>query len=474
MSKYTSYLLIILIILISSISIIAQEDTLGTDGVGDPYYPQLGNGGYDVLHYQINLAADMKNESITATVLIQAQSTQLLDQFNLDFAGFEIKSLLLNGQETTYDRQAPELIIHPAESIPAETEFELEITYHGKPEPPADAAFEFAGGWYFYDSGAFVSSEPNGAAYWYPVNDHPSDKATYDFSITVAEPWVVATNGTLQEVIENEDDTRTFNWSSNDSIASYLVTVNIGDFALVEDLDNPSSVPIRNYFPADQEQTGIDTFRKQPKMIETFSELFGDYPFDVYGAVVLNENIGFALETQTLSLFGDNILNGSPDNEVVIAHELAHQWFGNSVSLTSWQEIWLNEGFATYASALWLEAEYGAPVMMSVMNNWRDLITDTDFMKTAPKIGDPGTEDLFHRAIYFRGAWTLHALRLRVGDEAFFNILRQYNEKYRYSNATIQDFIDLSIEVSGKNLQPLFNIWLYTRDFPIIPELMGQ
>ena len=200
-------------------------------------------------------------------------------------------------------------------------------------------------------------------------------------------------------------------------------------------------------------------------MIAVFSDLFGPYPFEAYGVVVANVELGFALETQTLSLFGRDIL--SPFNfgtraEEVIAHELSHQWFGDSVTPARWQDIWLNEGFATYAEALWIEHEEGEEAFENYMRTLYAVISQPQF--TAGAISMPGVPppgDLFNTSVYLRGGWTLHALRLEVGDDAFFEILRSYYDRFKYSNVTTQDFVNVAEEVSGQNLDNLFNRWLY-------------
>jgi aminopeptidase N len=447
--------------------------TPGDDNIGDDFYEGLGNGGYDALHYDIDLDVVVIANYVDGITTMQAQATQDLSAFNVDFAGFLIDKVLLDGEPVDYDRDGRELTITPEEAIAEGTEFELTITYAGIPEQPDGSLF--SGGWTPYQRGIFVASEPAGAAQWYPVNDHPLDKATYAIHVTVPEPYVVASNGTLQEVIEN-DANRTYVWDNPEPTASYLVTVNIAQFAERTD-ETAGGLPIRNYFPVDIADDGEVVFGDQAEMIDYFETVFGPYPFDVYGAVVADTPLPFALETQTISLFGRDVITQntgrrSPDGaQGVIAHELAHQWFGDSVSLSTWEDIWLNEGFATYAQALWIEHTEGEESRDAMLAGWYNQISDPDIPESFARPGTPPPDNLFNGMVYLRGGWTLHALRLAVGDEDFFDILRTYTERYAYSNAVTQDFIDVAEEVSGEELDELFEQWLYETDVPAVPEM---
>ncbi len=435
--------------------------TPGASGVGDPYFPHLGNGGYDALHYTIDLDADLDSSTISATVTMQARATQALSRFNLDFGGFTISSITVNGRPATFEREERELIITPAQAIANNAEFEVAVTYSGSPGRNTNLS-PYSRGWTFYSGGSYVASEPDGASLWYPVNDHPSDKATYTIITTVPEPYTVAANGILEDV-SRTNNYRTYTWENHDPTASYLVTVNISEFVRSDDTV-VDGVPIRNYFPAHHQTAGEYVFSHTGHMMETFNEVLTPYPFEAYGAVVADTSLPFALETQTMSLFGNNILRGDAGAQVVIAHELAHSWFGNHVSPATWRDIWLNEGFATYASVLWIEEHYGRDVAMSAMDNWYNVARNSRVI-----IGDPGRDNLFSVSVYYRGAWTLHALRERVGDEHFFEIIATYQNRYAHGNAEIADFVEVAEEISGRNLDGFFESWLYQANIPPKP-----
>jgi aminopeptidase N len=248
-----------------------------------------------------------------------------------------------------------------------------------------------------------------------------------------------------------------------DPMASYLSTIAISDFERVEGMTD-SGIPVRSYLDSDIRKEVEDALIRIPEILDYFESIFGPYPFAECGVVIHELKLGFALENQTLIVLGNEFIS-----EDVIVHELAHQWFGNSVSLKTWQDIWLNEGFATYASILWAEHTQGTESTQEHMGMFHE------FFEQIPEeemvvIGDPGSESLFDWAVYERGAFTLHALRLTVGDEMFFKILRTYADRYHDGNANIADFITLSEELSGQQLDDLFQAWLYEQALPPMPE----
>lgn len=455
-------------------AVAAQDAEPGAEGLGDSYFPTLGNGGYDVTHYLIDLAADIDTNEISGSVTVSAEATQALSQFNLDFSGFDISALTVNGTAANYARDGREMTITPVEPLADGTAFEVMVTYAGVPGEDIDGGVGpvFAQGWTNYGDGVFVASEPAGSANWFPSNDHPLDKALFTFRITVDEPYTATANGLLVETIA-EGDATTFVWESSYPMATYLASVNIADFTLHED-QAVDGIPVRNYFPTALAERGEEIFAKQPEMLAFFSDLFGPYPFEAYGSVVANTELGFALETQTLSLFGRDILSPfqfGTQAEEVIAHELAHQWFGNSVTPAQWQDIWLNEGFASYAEALWIAHEYGDDEFVEYMRTMYTVIARPQFtIGNISRTGEPPPGNLFNTNVYLRGAWTLHALRLYVGDAAFFEIVRTYYDRYQYGNATTQDLIDVANEVSGQDTTELFNIWLYQPELPLVSE----
>jgi aminopeptidase N len=467
----------------------AQQDasTFGADGIGDPYFPRMGNGGYDVLHYTLALVVDMERQAFEAVAQIDAAALQPLSRFNLDLDRLSVEAVAVDGVSAEFAHLDGELIITPALPIAEGEPFTTMIAYGGTPNAlPLNAArqISYSAGWNFIGDRVVTASEPDGASGWYPVNDHPLDKATYTFDITVLQPgYTAVATGVLTKTEAVGGGTRTV-WEMRQPMASYLAAVQIGVFALQE-TTAPNGVPIRNYFPTELLSQGVRTFSQQGDMLVFFENLFGDYPFDVYGAVVVDLPLWFALETQSLSLFGILHLQRGAMAEEVIAHELAHQWFGNSISPARWQDIWLNEGFATYASWLWFEHNRGADRLDQIVRETYDWVTGAWLIQRGTPIdqdmidrqmaalvippGRPPVNDLFSAGgVYLRGALTLHALRLEVGDAVFFEILRTYCDQFKFGNARVEDFIRVSEDVYGQSLELFFRGWLYE---PLVPDI---
>lgn len=442
----------------------ASGPGVGAAGLGDPYYENLGNGGYDVDHYDLDIAYDPETAEIDATATIRATATQDLTSFNLDFGPYDTVSVTVDGIDAAVDYTGPEeLTITPAEPLAPASMFTTVVAYAGEPQPQLVGG-TFSGGWLTTGSGAvYVASEPNGAHTWFPSNDHPSDKATFSISVTVPESLEVASNGVLVGEEPNGDGTKTWSWEMTDPMATYLAAVSIADFEIQRPAGT-ADVEIRNFFPPSVAADAEVEFARTTEMIEYFSSVFGPYPFDTYGVVVAPTPLGFALENQTMSLFGTDLVSGFGAAEPVVAHELAHQWFGNHVTPATWQDIWLNEGFATYAQELWAEHNTSQGGDLDAVS--ARLRRDGAFLGP---IDDPGPDQLFGQAVYVRGAMVLHALRLEVGDDAFFEILRTWVAEKGGSSASTADFVEVAERVSGAELSPFFDEWLGAPQPPEFP-----
>jgi len=436
----------------------------GAPGLGDPYYPGLGNGGYDVERYDLDLSWDPADEVLAGTVTITATATQDLSTFNLDFLGMEISALTVDGTPAEFSRAERELTVTPPEPIADDAEFATAVTYSGRPQRVPQLSDIDIGGWYVENGMAFVLSEPAGNYGWHPVNDHPLDKALFRVQMTAPTGLTVASAGLLQETTDNGDGTTTWIYEARDPMAPYLLPLAIGELTIIEN-DPVDGVPIRNVI-TDDLLDRADEFDRTPQMLEVFTELFGPYPFEVYGVLVVDSLVGVALEQQTMSLFGQDFLRRGVPFDDIVAHELAHQWFGNHVTLAEWDDIWLNEGFATYAQYLYFEAidpDYDIDFEVGLLTQFDPAIIST------PVPGDPGAQDLFAPTVYFRGALTLHALRRTIGDDAFFTAVRAYVERFGGDNVTTEDFVAIVEEIHGSSLDEFFDDWLFEPSLPELP-----
>ena len=435
-------------------------------GIGDSLYPELGNAGYDVQHYTVDLTYDPDAGTISALVDIDMFATMDLESFSLDFIGFDITTTRINGDLVEHERRGDKLVIHSTAPLPTGSVFTVSVAYNGPPEPVRSQALPFDVGWLTDSRGtSYVIGEPDGGRSWLPLNDHPRDKATYTFKVTVPDPLTAAANGVLTEVV-TDLGWATWVWECADPMASYLATVVIGDLDLQDDTTSSAltGVPVRNLIPDDLSVASMETLELHGEMIDYFTEIFGPYPFDAYGLAVV-EDFEAALENQTLSIFGRYMVDFPGFFETVMVHELAHQWFGNSVTPADWGDIWLNEGFATYAEWLWLEHTKGEAAMLATIAGDRDAMAISGL---APP-GSPPADDLFNASVYVRGGLVLHALRAEVGDEAFFEILLTYAERYRYGIVTTEEFISLAEDASGHDLDALIASWLYGAEVPPLP-----
>ena len=649
----------------------------GAAGAGDPYYPLDGNGGYDVKHYDLVLTYQPDTDVLTGIETITARATQNLSSFDLDFVGLNVRSIKIDGRRATWIRDGQELVITPRNGLRKNHTFKVVIRYDGVPEPTLDP-FGGESGFVATDDGAIIAGEPHGAATWFPANDHPSDKASFTFKVSVPKGLQAVANGKLTGHRTHHGQT-TWSWNAAEPMATYLATVNVGEFsihayrkrgisywdAIDPDLFDPVASPttgsqfavsqqadssykrllrtihipaggatvgfkvsretepewdfvfvevhtvglddwttlpdvnahttqdtgfscpfggwqaihplLAHYqtdngdgtcdptgstgswwaatgagdgvedwlvdvpaptardvelaisyasdeivqlygvfvddivvstgegntsFEADSDPldgwsvpgapatspgnandwivgTVADTppspgvvasgsFSRQPEIIRFLGQNFGRYPFSAAGGIVDDvEGIGFALETQTRPIYLGDFFRDPINADNVVVHELAHQWYGDSLAVERWQHIWLNEGFATYAEWLWSERE-GLGTAQDNFDFWYGLIPDDDPF-WALTIGDPGAGTEFDFAVYIRGAMTLQQLRLRVGDHDFFKILKRWAATQKGGNVTTDEFIRLAEKISGQDLDALFETWLFTPTKPVLP-----
>ncbi|WP_298885573.1 M1 family metallopeptidase [uncultured Serinicoccus sp.] len=433
----------------------------GAAGAGDPYLPLAGNGGIDVEHYDLDLRyspppPDGPLEGrLDGVTTITLTATQDLRAFHLDLRGLQASAVTVDGKRARFEaEQGNELVITPRPKLKAGDTVEVVVSYGGTTGRPTDLEGALYG-WVTTRDGAMVVSQPDGSATWFPVSDHPTDKASYTFEVTVPDGLVAVANGLL-EGSETEDGWTTWSWDAPDPMAAYLATATVGDFELSTST-TPSGVPVIDAVDPDLPDSASANLALTGEMMTFFEGLFGDYPFVAYGAIVDDDSVGYALETQTRSFFSRRA------NEGTVAHELVHQWIGDDVAVHRWADIWHNEGWATYGSWLWTQEQGGATAQAryeSVMA----IPADDGFW--ALEIGDPGPLNLFHPAIYSRSAAMLHALRAEIGEDAFWELTRTVVEDYAGSDLSTQEYRGLAAEISGQDLDTFFEVWLDTPEKP--------
>ncbi|MBE1461606.1 M1 family metallopeptidase [Kibdelosporangium phytohabitans] len=431
------------------------EPSPGAPGLGDPIYKWAGNGGYTVDHYDIDLIYHPDTDGLTGQATIRAVTTQDLSQFNLDFA-LGVTSVQVGGEQATFathpDNPA-ELVVTPKRPVAAHQPMDVVVKYAGT---PSQVRLDTVQVWYHTATGGIVTGQPRNCRAWYPCNDHPSDKATYTVSATVPNGNVVVSNGILAGRANPVPGWTKWRWRADEPMVSYLAFIALGKFEF-ETGATAQGLPYYNAFDPALGQSlaaAKAAIRRTPEVTDFFASKFGPYPFGSTGGVATNVWPA-AIEHQTRPVYGNQFWDDA-DPTSVVAHEVAHQWFGDSVAMRDWSNMWLNEGFATYSEWLWAEHQGRATAA--------DL-ADAFYAKYSEKDPFwnlrlwPGTR-LFDPPVYERGAMTLHALRTEVGDAVFFRTLQSYHAKYRDGHATTEQFVQHAEQVAGRKLDTLFKTWL--------------
>ncbi|WP_030165327.1 M1 family metallopeptidase [Spirillospora albida] len=439
----------------------------GAPGAGDPYFPDMGNGGFDVAHYDIGLSYDPGTKGLRGVAKITARATQNLSRFNLDFLGpLTISALTVDGRKAAHTRTgAQELVITPRKGLRKGTRFTVTVAYAGVPRTIDDPALGRSG-WIPTADGGLMLNQPFGAATVYPVNDHPTDKATYTWTLAAPKALTTLANGDLTGTWSRGGWTAT-RWQMRRPMASELSMIAIGRYDVLKGR-TPGGVP--NITATDQAMKitaeNARRFHDQTAEVTDFqSTLFGRYPFGSTGGVVVKAGVGYALETQGRPVYDLGRRPGAIPSGALLAHELGHQWFGDSVTPKRWADIWLNEGFATYAEWLHAERFSGTPVQKSFDDVYATP-ADDDLWKG--EVADPGRDGIFNGLVYDRGAMAVHVLRTTIGDKAFHRLLREWPAAYRYRNASTADFVRFAERLSGKDLDGWARSWLHSEGKPAL------
>jgi len=432
----------------------------------DSFFPTYGNKGIDVLHYDIDLEVNPVSGYIDAETDLLAKAQGKLRQFSLDLHALNVQEVKVNGRPASFSRVADKLVVTPRAPLPSGSKFWVSVSYSGTPEAlpdPTAPGQDIYLGWFKYENSTYVVSEPLGASTFFPANDEPTDKATYKFAVTVPQNYTGVANGALIGKKPVGSKTR-YEWLMTEPMTSWLATVHVNKLKL--DLSRASDgTPVRVYYPDGVSDEQAKGYARAAEMIPFMEKLVGPYPFSSYGTVVVQDPIlYYALETQAMSTFPAESPGVIPD-EGFVAHELAHQWFGNSISVAKWEDLWIAEGSATYFEILWPNRDDPA-AFDSAMLDIYNYVADAQL---GPAVVDT-PEDLFSDRTYYRGAAALYALRLKVGDRTFFNIMRHFAQDNRGHNVTSEGFIRTAVRFSGDaTVRPLLTSWLYDQEVPALP-----
>jgi len=431
----------------------------------DPYTPHDGDRRWRASHYELRLDYRVSTNRLEAEATITATAVTALDKVVLDLHGLGVDRVDVDGQRA---RKAStgvhKLTVTPATPIAAGDPFTMHVRYKGAPRPLRSPWGQI--GWEELTDGVIVASQPTGAPSWFPCNDRPDDKATYRFEITCESGYDVVANG---ELLGRERAGRGTRWTyaTTDPMATYLATVQIGRYRTHTLRDAGAGVPVTVHHPADLTAAVKTDFGQVPEMLVLFADRFGPYPFPAYGVVVTDDELEIPLEAHGLAVFGRNHVDGEHGTDRLIAHELAHQWFGNSVTLGRWRDIWLHEGFACHAEWLWSEHRGGdtaddlaARARAGLLDQPEDLV-----------VADPGPADLFDDRVYKRGALALHTLRRTVGDDAFFAGLRTVTDRHRHGTVTPEDVHDAFADAADRSASEIAAVLAPWIDEPGVPEL---
>jgi len=426
----------------------------------DPYLPTSGNFGYRVSRYELELVYKVAINRLAGTATITSVTLASLKTFTLDLsAALAVSKVTVNGRRpASFHSVAGKLKITLPAALPAGAAMIISVRYGGSPRPHrtiwGDVGFEEL------TNGVLVAGQPNGASSWFPCDDHPSAKSSFRIQISTESHYLALANGELTGKRIKAGMT-TWTYKLAEPTSTYLITLQIGEYEMRRLAKSP--VSMRAVMPPRLARNFDIAFARQPQMMKLFTKLFGPYPVSTgYSVVVTDDVLEIPLEAQGISIFGANHCNGTRNSERLIAHELAHQWFGNSVTTRRWRDIWLHEGFACYAEWLWSQ-DCGGPRTEDLARQYHQRL------RASPQnllLADPGPRDMFDDRVYKRGALTLHALRGQIGDQKFFALLRDWTDRYRHSTVVTDDFTGLAAHYARASLRPLWDSWLYSTAVP--------
>jgi aminopeptidase N len=445
----------------------------GSAGLGDRAYPLLGNGGYDAKHYSLDVRypTSAPSQEVSGVVTMKARATQSLSRFNLDFSGDSVKWVRVNGDRADFRRDGEELVITPDRPLRRGSTFKVGVSYTGHPYVPPDPSVDPCPfGWLATNDGSVTAGQPNEAHSIYPVNDHPSDKASYDFKLDVPKGETAVANG-VQTGKRTRGGRTVWSYEMRQPMASELIQLAVGDLTVVQ-RGRSAGVQIRDVEASSHAATLEPALSHTPAHVQWMVDRVGRYPFANYGVLAADQFFCYALETQTLSLHPAFLFEqrGPDVYDPVMVHELAHQWFGDSVAPAEWSDVWLNEGHAT-----WYEQEYSTQFYGTDFEAYmRDAYARANQLRHdfGPVARPNPSEDVFtffSDNVYSGGALVLYALRQKIGDPTFRVLERQWAQRNEGKSVSTEGFIRFASRVSHRDLRSFLRDWLYGTEVPPMP-----
>ncbi|MFJ8312181.1 MULTISPECIES: M1 family metallopeptidase [unclassified Streptomyces] len=438
------------------------DGTPGSSGTRDPLFPRLGNDGYDVQHYSLDLDYDPASGHLKGGATIVARATKDLSALDLDFAGMDVEEATVDSRPAAVNRAGDELTLRPHDELTGGETFTAYVRYSGSPKTITDPDGSVEGWLRSPDGGVLALGEPTGSMTWFPSNNHPSDKATYDIKVTVPDGLQAVSNGELAAKTSINGRT-TFSWRTKEPMATYLATVAIGPYEIDDKGITKSGIPLYTAVDPGVKKQSAGVVAQLPDIMAWEEKNFGPYPFSSTGVVVAPEKAaGYALETQNRPVIPLDHFDTS-----TLVHELTHQWFGDSVTPAVWRDMWLNEGFAQYSEWLWSE-DHGGPSAQQLFDE-EYAKDDGDEIWSFPPAEPPTAAEVSARPVYVRGAMVVHKIRQAVGDEKFHALLRDWVRTYRHANASTADFTRFVDKEAGTSLSMVWDTWLYGDGKPDSP-----
>jgi aminopeptidase N len=448
-----------------------EPPTPGARELGDPLFPGLGNGGYAVDRYELDLRYETAapSQPLDGTVTVHAHATQALSQLDLDFAGDAIGAVRVDGQPAAFAWADGELVITPSEPIHRGDDFTITVEHFAATPAVASAEVLLGAPFFVTPDGSAWAHQPDRAHRVFPCNDHPSNPAAFAFRIDVPDGTTAVANGELVGE-EHAGGRAIWRYEQREPMATELSQVVVGAFT-VTDRGMHAGVHVRDVTPTRLTDAIVPKLAVELAQLDWMIERVGPYPFATYGTLAADAELGFALETQGLSLFTTAHFDNAAADDPVMTHELAHQWFGDSVTPARWSDVWLNEGHATWYELTW-QADVDTPGLVELAHQ---LYGSSDALRAkfgavaAPPSGDP--RQLFNSNVYRGGFLVLFALHQEIGDAAFRAVERAWVTTYRGRAASTEDYIALATQTSGRDVTAFLRAWLYN---PVTPPMPGH